>query len=262
MNQKLMMSFALALGLCATASAASIYDPCTASAVPACSFDMSGIITVSGAGTITWNSDQAGNLPNLFTLTNGKNVFSVITSSSQESIQNLNLATAPVGTTFGPLPFIAFPTNPTLPGLNINFIFPGIYSTATCGGAPAVGQSCTPALPLAGNPPGPFNFVNNPPGPPDGPQATATFVFSGVTADGAARWQANFTSQFFVPFQTVLAQLQSQGSVQNTYSATSKVTVTIAAIPEPATLALTGGVMLLLGLILRRRTAHSRLTIE
>jgi len=42
---------------------------------------------------------------------------------------------------------------------------------------PAVGQTCT----LAGSP---FNFVNNPPPAPAGPQATMTWVTSGVSADG------------------------------------------------------------------------------
>jgi hypothetical protein len=246
---RLTCAILLNAAMIATVSAAPVYSVCTGGTT--CAFDMSGRITVTGS-TIAWNSDQAGNAPNLFTLTNGMGAFSTIPSGSQESIQNLSLVTEPVGSTFGPFPFIAFPTNPSLPGLDINFIFPGIYSTATCGGAPAVGQSCTPA---AGGAAGPFNFVNNPPAA--GPQATATFVFGGVTADSSATWVGNFTSQFSVPFQSVLAQLASNGSVSNTYSATTKLTLTISAVPEPGTvgLMLSGSLALVIWATRRRRAA-------
>jgi hypothetical protein len=229
--------------------ATSIYSTCTLGSP--CTFDMSGRGTVT-ATTITWNSDAVGNAPDFFTLTAGTGVFSTIPAGSQESIQNLNLATEPVGTMFAPMAFISFPTAPTLPALLINFIFAGIYSSATCGGTPAVGQQCTP-------PGSPFNFVNNP-GGPTGVEATATFVFKGVSADGAAaNWSANFTSQFNVPFQTILAAFApgGSGSQSNSYSATT--TVTIAAIPEPQTTALVlGGLLVLLGRFGMRRYSRGR----
>ena len=133
------------------------------------------------------------------------------------------------GAGFAPQPFISFNNGGITTTLNINFIDPGIYSSALCGAAPASGQQCT----LPGSP---FNFVNNPPPTPTGTpcgtqcQATATFVFEGVTAGNPnpqEHWTANFTSQFpsGTPYQTVFAQLAAQGYVTNTFSATITLTL-------------------------------------
>jgi hypothetical protein len=211
------------------ASAASVYDPCLSST---CMFSMSGLATVTSAGIISWQSDATGNAANFFTLTAPTGVFTAIPSGSQETIQNLNAATEPVNTTFGPFPFIAFPTNPTLPALNINRINPGYFTNTLCASPAAVGQTCTPGTTSA------FSFVNTT-GNVDHPiQSTANFVVSGVTADGAGVWTANFTSQFNVPYQTILTNL-ANGSVTNSYSAVATVNVG-PAVPEPASLTLLG----------------------
>ncbi len=252
MLRKFLPAIILVAVLCATASAASIYDPCASTT---CSFNMSGIITVT-ANTITWKTDAPGNAPNLFTLTAPNGVFTVIPSGSQEGIANLANPPDVVGSNFGPFPFITFPVG-GLPGLEINFIFPGIYTPAGCGGAPAVGQQCT----LSGSP---FSFVNVP-GGPTGVQAQAGFVFSGVSADATpaspVKWTANFTSQFSVPLQTVLAAFGTggSGSVTNSYSATTTVTVTFSQVPEPGTTALfMGGGLIGVSMLLRRRFANKR----
>ncbi len=250
MLRKSLPAIILAGVLCVTASAASIYEPC---GFTTCSFNMSGIITVT-ANTITWKTDAPGNAPNLFTLTAPAGVFSIIPSGSQEGVANLSNPPDVVGSSFGPFPFITFPVG-GLPGLNISFIFPGIYTPAGCGGAPAVGQQCT----LAGSP---FSFVNVPGGPPTGVQAQAGFVFSGVSADGNIPWTANFTSQFNVPLQTVLAAFApgGAGSVTNSYSATTTVTFTLCCIvPEPGTTAsfMDAGLIGVF-LLLRRRFARKR----
>jgi hypothetical protein len=162
------------------------------------------------------------------------------------TIHDLHSATAPVGSSFADTAFITFDAAPSLGTMEINFIFAGFYPSAGClTGPPAVGQNCTPAPPLTAGA-SPFNFVNNPPGPPFGPQATATFVFTGDNDDNTSVWQGNFTSQFSVPFQTVLSAFGPGGSgvVQNTYSATFLVST---AVPEPEAMALVG---LGLGLVL------------
>jgi hypothetical protein len=134
--------------------------------------------------------------------------------------------------------------------LDINLVFHGIDGSAGCSASPAmVGQVCTPPVPVGASP---INFQNNP-GRPGIPSSVASFSFSGVTADGLDTWTAIFSSQFTVPFQTVLGTLASTGSVTNTYSATVFVEPFVA--PEPPASALLGLGLGLVGLaaVLRRR---------
>ena len=178
----------------------------------ACTFDGTGRITVAGTNII-FNGDAAGTLLNSFTLSGGSRVFAGIPNGSQETIQSLG--PEPVGSTFPAIPFIAFPLGGQSQ-LQINFIQAGKFSTLTCGGVPAAGQTCTPALPSSA--PGPFSFSNfNDPN--FGLSSTVTFIFSGVSADGAAKWSTIFTSQFLgQPFQAVLNQLTTTGTVSSAYS--------------------------------------------
>ena len=137
--------------------------------------------------------------------------------------------------------------------LMLNFIDNGIYSAAACAAAPVSGQQCT----LPGSL---FNFVNNPPPSPGtacgtGCQATATWVFEGVTAGNPSfqsKWTGNFTAQFPLGsnYQAVFAQLSSQGYVSNTFSGT----ITLSTVPEPGTIVVMIGAGLVgLSLFLRRR---------
>jgi hypothetical protein len=217
-------------------------------------FNIAGTITAT-ASTITWVSnispfpaEQAVIGPS------GTGSFALPgIAGSTITIRDLNSATAPVGSTFGPSAFISFDSPAAIaagfPTLDINFIFPGIYSAAACGSAPAVGQSCTPSQPGA---PSPFNFVNNPPGPPIGPQTTATFVFTGVTSDGLEAWRGNFTSSFSVPYQSVLAALAANGSVTQTFAATF--TLIPVSVPEPVTLSLVGFALCGASIIRRKKS--------
>jgi len=207
----------LAIVSCASVARASISG----------SFDIAGTVIVTNT-TIDWLGIVGPPfIPDKATIGAVSGSFGGL-AGTQVTIRDLNNGTEPVGT-FPAQPFVTFDAGPGLGTLLINDVFAGIYSPAGCIAAPpAVGQNCTPPVPGGS----PINFVNNPPAPPGGPQATATFAFSGITSDGGT-WVANFTSQFGVPFQTVLAQLAATGSVSNTYSATF--TVTAAPVPEPGT---------------------------
>jgi hypothetical protein len=195
---------------------------------------------------VIFNSDQGGLPLNVFTLSGGTAVFASIPNGSQEGIQSFS--GQPVGSVFPGLPFFSFPIGGQV-GLNINFIQSGRFSTLTCGGVAAAGQTCSPAIaPLV---PGPFNFVNFD-DPNFGLSSIATFSFAGLSADGAAKWSTIFTSQFLgQSFQSVLADLGSSGFVTNSYSQSTLVVSNN--VPEPGSLMLMGaGLIGLAGLLGRR----------
>jgi hypothetical protein len=198
-------------------------------------FDISGTITVVDNSNITWTLPP----PNKALIGSVSGSFAGLTGTDV-SIQNLSNPPAVVdGAGFPDEEFVSFDADATLPTLLINFIFAGVNSPAACGAPPAVGQVCTV-------PGSPFNLQNV-----AGGGSSASFVFRGVTSDGLSNWTGNFTSQFSVPYQTVLATLASAGSVTNTYSAT----FTVTAIPEPNTvLFVIGALGIFIGYRRKRRT--------
>jgi len=201
--------------------------------------------------TITWKLNESPFPPDKAKIGPGATGSFVGLDGTNVSISDLNRVTEPINSSFPDQVFISFDSAPLLPVLDINFIFAGIYSSAACGTLPAtVGQVCT-------LPDSPFNFVNNPPPAPAGPQATATFVFTGETSDHLSLWTGNFTSQFSVPYQAVLAAFApgGSGSVTNTFSATINVTPA-PQVPEPSpgVLAACGLGLVLFSAGLRRRS--------
>jgi hypothetical protein len=210
-------------------------------------FNMSGTLTAT-ATTLTWQSDMAGFAADMFTTTGGAGSF--VGENGQNTVDNLNIAVEPVGTTFANTPFIVFDVVPGLPVLDINFISPGAGGSAGCTAAPAVPQTCTPTN-LGGSP---FTFSNLQ--GKMGIDTTASFVFSGVTSDGLSSWQAIFTSAFNTPFQTVLAAFApgGSGSVTNTFAGTVTVTPLVT-VPEssPGLMLASGLGLLLLSLTLKKK---------
>jgi len=233
-RNKLLFLAAVLTGLCATLPAAPISG----------TFSMSGDVTVTRT-TMVWNSDLSPTFTHdMFSQTLSAGSFAG--EDGQNSVDDLNIASEPVGTAFADTPFITFDVIPGLPGLEINFIYAGVGGTSDCSAAPAVGQTCTPPNPGGS----PFTFTNDP--PPNDMQSTAQWVFTGVTSDGMSDWRGVFTSQFDVPFQSVPSAFAPGGSgtVTNSFGAT----ITVIPTPEPAPtfMMATGAGLLLLSLMLRK----------
>jgi hypothetical protein len=192
-------------------------------------FSIDGNITVT-ANMITWANTNAPFTPEQSNIgDNGTGSFATL-DGTLVTIEDLTAATEPVGSTFGPDEFISFNAAPTMPTLLIDYIYAGVFNSSECSDTPAVGQVCTPPGPGGGA--SPFSFINvegNQGTPPI--ESEATFTFGGVTSDGGI-WEGQFSADFDVPFQSVLATLASSGSVTDTYSSELTVSVT-AATPEP-----------------------------
>jgi hypothetical protein len=232
----------------------------TLSAATLGSFSLSGDIFVNGISSITWQS--TGGVASEATVSDATGIYASLNGDTV-TIETLNSSTAPVTTTspgFSDITFIVFPAISGLMPLDINTLFAGIDTAAACGNPPTSGppsQVCTPTVfpPSTGNPTGAsfVNFENNP--PPTSITSTASFAMSGdvngTSADGT--WFANFTSQFTVPFQTVLAELgpSGTGTVTDAFSASFTVSSPATTTPETSTLSMFG---LGLGLVLLARS--------
>ena len=162
------------------------------------------------------------------------------------SSRDLTSATDPVGVAYnlGPVftvpAFLTFAADPTIL-FHLQYIFPGVYTSADCFAAPAAGQTCTP---FVGSP---FNLSNT-----TATSSTATFQVQGVIQHGAdfSDFVGTYSTQFVsLNYQQVLATIFSGGTVNATYSANFIASV----VPEPSTIWLMMGSIGALGLLLRRK---------
>ena len=218
------------------------------------SFNLSGDIFVNGISSLTWTNPMG--VSSMATISEATGIYSGL-NGQNVTIETLNSSTDPTsapgasGPGFPDTLFIVFPTSSGLASLNINTIYGGVDGSAQCSATPSAGppaQVCTPALPTGFSP---FNLENNPPS--TSITSTGSFAFSGdVAAMPQATWVANFTTQFTVPYQTVLAELgpSGTGTVSDAYSATFTVS---SPVPETSTLSMLG---LGFGLILISRVAR------
>jgi len=176
-------------------------------------------------------------------------------------IHSLNNAGQPINQSFSLLNFLIFDPVPgfgtVLPpdiALDLSFIFTGTQGQGQCAIAPAPGQNCTPALAslvTPANPGGlsPFNLQNTQTG------STASFSVLGTARRISTNEQSNFigvfSADFTVPYQSYLPTIATGGIVTSPYSATFTANI----VPEPGTMTImAGGLLLIIGSIsLRRR---------
>jgi hypothetical protein len=196
-----------------------------------------GVITPAGScpfvGCIFWQSiSTASN--GMVDITSQSLVPSTpsLVGNDNANISSLaNPATEPVGALFGPVPFMSFVTTTGVTTvLDINYISNGIYPSAQCNLAPAIGQICT----LAGSE---FNLMNVADLSSTCCTAIATWQFSGVTNTPGQAWVANFTAMFpGIPYQTVLNEALTLGYVSIPFTDDGEITLTQT--PEPGSLSL------------------------
>jgi len=237
------------------------------SALPAASitgsFSIDGSVTVTG-NTISWTDNSSVKDMYVVGPPVPTGTWATMPLNSEGTVKDLNLTAEPVGGTF---PAFNFPTWMTFPGpgpqsnvtITLQYIYQGFEGQAGCNPAstPAPGQVCTP-LTAAGTP-GPFNLVNS----ASGTTSSATWTFAGTAVDSTgvlspSRVIGQYSANFDMPFQQVLQQLATTGSITNTYAATW--TAQAATVPEPNTVQLLGigfGLCALAAIVRRVKLARS-----
>jgi hypothetical protein len=195
-------------------------------------FSLTGDFFVNGTTSITWQNTDG--TPDQATISNAGGIYAGLNNQTV-TIETLDSATEPAGMPFPDTLFVVMPSG--FEPLLINFLYAGVNGPADCGAPPSAGppaQLCTP--PLLSGAMSPFNLQNYP--PPDDISSTAGFSMSGDVEGGSGEtWFGTLTSQFNVPFQTLLAALgpDQNKTVTDSYSATFTVS---SSTPETSTLSM------------------------
>lgn len=212
---------------------------------------ISGTVNISGSVAVGETTidfqPPAGPPSGTFVVSNTGNTGSFAgLANTTGTILDLNDTLQPPGQTFTPLNgFVTFTAAPNI-SLNLTGIDPGTYSSADCFTLPAAGQTCTP--PSTGNGfASPFNLSNT-----SATTSTAAFTVFG-DAVNTATGESNpfigvFSTQFTVPYQTLLQEVAS-GDIATSYSSTFTATT----VPEPMTPILLGSGLVGLAMLRRRR---------
>ncbi len=168
------------------------------------------------------------------------------------TILDLNEMVQTPGVPFAPLVgFLTFASAPTI-RLDLTSIDVGSFTSTDCFAPPAAGQTCTPPVGFGGGVgTNPFNLNNT-----TATTSTASITFHGnavnTTTGETSNFIGVFSSQFTVPYQTLLQDIAAGMTVSTSYSAT--VTTTAAStVPEPATMILLGSGLIGIFVIGRKR---------
>ncbi len=206
------------------------------------SIDDSGVLNIAGSVAISFGSID------FYPIGGGSGTFSIFAPETgifgplmgtTGTAMDLNNTMEPVGTTVNVPDFMTFAGAPNLE-MTLTELPAGTFSSSTCGGTAAAGQTCTP-------PGTPYDLTNQ-----TASSSTASFTVDGYLTDTnnpgvQTPFTGIFTTQFEdMSFQQVIAAIESNQTVDASYSATFTATSTTAT-PEPASMLtmLSGGLLLI-----------------
>jgi hypothetical protein len=217
-------------------------------------FTVVGTVSITASGLIQWTSSASDTVNGQANISSSATLTGSFVGLGNQAIDINTLTDGPdpsidqtVNMPFSNYNFIGFPGDPTFPELQANFIPEGSGGSNACSTDVALaveGQTCTlNAATTPGIPGGsPFTFLNTETSINQQLvccTSSATWDISGVTSDGTANWNGQFTATFVVPFQQVLNNFVTNGQVLDAYSGVVVVDpIAIQDIPEPSILSL------------------------